>query len=157
MTMLPRFARILVVDDSPSTRKAVRAMLEEIGLVNVDEAADGAQALEMIALRRYALVVSDWFMDPMPDIELLLKLRRSERGARLPFIMMTAQNQKKFMEVARDAGATHFLAKPFTADALARKIAVLDPPQDFGESGSAHIPPTGRRRVKETAIGDYAS
>ncbi len=90
MTMLPRFARILVVDDSPSTRKAVRAMLGEVGLVNVDEAADGAQALEMIALRRYALVISDWFMDPMPGIELLLKLRRSERGARLPFIMMTA-------------------------------------------------------------------
>ena len=157
MTMLPRFARILVVDDSPSTRKAVRAMLEEIGLVNVDEAADGAQALEMIALRRYALVVSDWFMDPMPGIELLLKLRRSERGARLPFIMMTAQNQKKFMEVARDAGATHFLAKPFTADALARKIAVLDPPQVIDASASVHFPPKGGPRVKEVAIGDYAS
>ena len=120
--MLPRFARILVVDDSAVTRKVVRAMLEQIGLVNVDEAADGAEALGKIVMRRYALVVSDWFMEPMPGIELLMKLRRTERGRRLPFIMMTAQIQRRFMEVARDAGATHFLAKPFAAQTLASKI-----------------------------------
>ena len=129
-------------------------MLEQIGLLNVDEAADGAQALGVVAMRRYALVVSNWFMDPMTGIELLLKLRRSERGARLPFIMMMAQEQKKFMKVARDAGASHFQAKPFTADALARKIAVLDPPQDFGASASVHILPNGGPSVKETAIED---
>ncbi len=56
------------------------------------------------------------------------------------------------MEVARDAEATHCLAKPFTADALARKIAVLDPPQDFGASASVHILLNGGPRVKEIAI-----
>ncbi len=107
MTMLPRFARILVVDDSAVTRKAVRAMLEYI-------------------MRRYALVISNWFMEPMRGIKLLTKLRRTERGRRLPFIMMTAQNQQRFMEVARDTGATHFLAKPFTAETLRSKIETID-------------------------------
>ncbi len=142
--MLPRFARILVVDDSAVTRKAVRAMLQQIGLVNVDEAADGAEALGKIAMRNYALVISDWFMEPMPGIEFLMKLRRTERGRRLPFIMMTAQNQRRFMEVARDAGATHFLAKPFTADTLMDKIETIEvvgdglARQDLGRLEAVH-------------------
>ena len=142
--MLPRFARILVVDDSAVTRKAVRAMLQQIGLVNVDEAADGAEALGKIAMRNYALVISDWFMEPMPGIEFLMKLRRTERGRRLPFIMMTAQNQRRFMEVARDAGATHFLAKPFTADTLMDKIETIEVAgdglarQDIGRLEAVH-------------------
>ena len=65
------------------------AFASRSGLVNVNEAADGAEALGRIATRRYAPVISDWFMDPMPGIELLMKLRRTERGRRLPFIMKT--------------------------------------------------------------------
>lgn len=121
--MIPVYSRILVVDDSASIRKAVRTMLAQTGFVVVDEAADGAEALNLILSIRYALVVSDWFMEPMSGIELLRSLR--SRGRRLPFIMMTAQNQKKFAAVARDSGATHFLVKPFTAPTLAETIATI--------------------------------
>lgn len=124
--MLPSYSRILVVDDSATTRKAVRTMLEHAGFPIVDEAADGAQALERIATIRYGLVISDWFMDPMSGIDLLRALRATERGRRLPFIMMTAQNQKKFSSIARDTGTTHFLVKPFTVQMLVEKIAAID-------------------------------
>ena len=121
--MLPAYSRILVVDDSATIRKAVRAMLVQAGFPVVDEAADGAEALSLVLSIRYALVISDWFMEPMSGIELLRSLR--SRGRRLPFIMMTAQNQKKFSTVARDSGATHFLVKPFTARTLAETIATI--------------------------------
>ena len=123
--MLPAYSRILVVDDSASIRKAVRAMLVQAGYPIVDEAADGVQALKLISSIRYALVISDWFMEPMSGIDLLRALRSDPRGRRLPFIMMTAQNQKKFSAVARDSGATHFLVKPFTARTLADTIATI--------------------------------
>ena len=124
--MLTRFSRILVVDDSQTSRKAVMHMLEGLGYVNLDEAADGTEALGKIARVRYALVISDWFMEPMPGIELLMKIRRSEAWSHIPFVMMTSRTQKKFMEVARDAGATHYLAKPFLAADLGAKIDRLD-------------------------------
>ncbi|MCX8255713.1 Chemotaxis protein CheY [Beijerinckiaceae bacterium RH AL1] len=124
--MIPPFSRILVVDDSQVVRKLVRAMLSEAGFANVDEAEDGQQALTALNLLRYALVISDWLMEPMSGLDLLKAVRQSERHARQPFIMMTTQNQRKFAEVARDAGATQFLTKPFTARKLAEKIAAID-------------------------------
>ena len=124
--MLPPYARILVVDDSQVTRKLVRAMLAELGFANVDEAEDGKQALVTLGLLRYALVVSDWMMEPMSGLDLLKAVRRSDRHSRQPFIMMTTLNQRKFAEVARDAGATQFLTKPFTARKLAEKIATIE-------------------------------
>lgn len=124
--MLTRFSRILVVDDSPTSRKAVMRMLESLGYVNLDEASDGTAALVRLARFRYALIISDWLMEPMPGIELLMKIRRSDVWSQIPFIMMTSRSQKKFMEVARDAGATHYLAKPFDAAELGAKIDRLD-------------------------------
>jgi two-component system, chemotaxis family, chemotaxis protein CheY len=124
--MIPPFSRILVVDDSQVVRKLVRAMLSEAGFANVDEAEDGQQALTALNLLRYALVISDWLMEPMSGLDLLKAVRQSERHSRQPFIMMTTQNQRKFAEVARDAGATQFLTKPFTARKLAEKIAAID-------------------------------
>ena len=124
--MLPCYSRILIVDDSATTRKAVRTMLEHAGFPIVDEASDGAQALQRIATIRYGLVISDWFMEPMSGIDLLRALRTTERGRRMPFIMMTAQNQKKFSMIARDTGTTHFLVKPFTVQMLTAKIGEID-------------------------------
>ena len=124
--MLPPYARILVVDDSQVTRKLVRAMLAELGFPNVDEADNGKQALVALGMLRYALVVSDWLMEPMNGLDLLKAVRRSDRHSRQPFIMMTTQNQRKFAEVARDAGATQFITKPFTARRLAEKIAAIE-------------------------------
>ena len=123
--MLQRFSRILVVDDSATVRTAVRLMFQELGHVNVDEAGDGVEALAKLERCSYALIVSDWFMEPMSGLELLMKVRRSDRLMSIPFIMITSRQQKKFLEVARDAGATHYLAKPFTVDDLGAKIRSL--------------------------------
>ena len=124
--MLPPFARILVVDDSQVTRKLVRTMLAEIGFANVDEAEDGAQALAALGMLRYALVISDWLMEPMSGLDLLRAVRGGGRHSRQPFIMMTTLNQRKFAEVARDAGATQFITKPFNARKLAEKLVAIE-------------------------------
>jgi two-component system chemotaxis response regulator CheY len=123
--MLTWNARILIVDDSRMARRVVRTMLAELGFRNIVEADDGDQAFSLISNHTFALVISDWFMEPMSGLDLLAKLRRQEAFKDLPFILMTAARQLRFMEIARDAGATHYLAKPFTKMVLSEKLATL--------------------------------
>lgn len=111
--MLP-YARILIVDDSRVTRAIIRAMLLGAGHQNIDEAADGREALGLLHKRTYALVISDWNMAPMSGLELLCAMRAAPHLRSLPFIMATARSQKRFSEIARDNGATRYLEKPFT-------------------------------------------
>lgn len=115
--MLP-YARILIVDDSRVTRQIIRGMLERAGFANLDEAADGKEALGLLGRRSYALVISDWNMAPMSGLDLLTAMRSSSTLAAIPFIMATARSQKRFSDVARDRGATRYLEKPFSGETL---------------------------------------
>ena len=124
--MLP-YARILVVDDSRAMRKIIRHMLDTHGFRNVDEAADGAEALALTRKLNFSLIISDWNMSPMSGLDLLVHIRTSPRTAKIPFIMATAKAQKRFAAVARDNGTTHYLEKPFTADMLMERVRTSSP------------------------------
>lgn len=115
--MLP-YSRILIVDDSRVTRLIVRGMLERASFANIDEAADGREALTLLHRRSFALVLSDWNMAPMTGLELLTAMRSSPNLATIPFVMVTGRSQKRFSDVARDRGATRYLEKPFDAETL---------------------------------------
>lgn len=121
--MFARFSRILLVDDSVVQRRTTRGQLNALGLENIDEAGHGRAALALLAAHTYRLVISDWDVAPVNGSELLRAMRSDVRWKRLPFIMATARAQRKFAEVARDDGITYFLAKPFTVDMLAERIA----------------------------------
>ena len=123
--MLNRFSKILVVDDSGVARKIIKSYLHSFGCENVDEASNGVDAFAMLGKRHYALVICDWNMALMNGIQLLQAMRASPRLKTVPFIMVTSMAQRKFAEIARDNGATHFLAKPFTAQALEHRIVAL--------------------------------
>ena len=121
--MFGRFSKILLVDDSALQRRIMRGLLNTLGYENIDEAGDGRAALAMLSAHSYRFVLSDWDMAPVNGTELLRAMRNDVRWKRLPFLMVTARTQKKFAEIARDDGITHFLAKPFTADMLAERMA----------------------------------
>ena len=123
--MLGRFSKILVADDSRVARRILKATLNDLGHENIDEAVNGRDALAMLNKRFYALVISDWNMEPMDGLELLQTMRRAPRLAAIPFIMATTVLQVKFAAIARDGGLTHFLAKPVTAAGLAERIAAI--------------------------------
>ena len=73
---------ILVIDDYQTMVRIVCNLLKQIGYQNVDQASNGAQALEMIGAKKYGLIISDWNMQPMTGFELLQKLRASSPRAR---------------------------------------------------------------------------
>lgn len=120
---------ILIVDDYATMIRIIRNLLKQLGFDNVDDAADGTQALEMIQNRKYGLVISDWNMEPMTGYELLKHVRSAGETARLPFIMVTAESKTENVIAAKKAGVSNYIVKPFNAQTLKGKIDAV-----FGEA-----------------------
>jgi two-component system chemotaxis response regulator CheY len=120
------FDPILIVDDSSVVRSVVRKLLAQLGYKNLDDAADGVAALEKISAKPFALVISDWNMEPMSGYELLERLRTEKKHADLRFIMMTADASISKVVQARHAGVSCFINKPFSAEELRTKIAQVN-------------------------------
>jgi two-component system chemotaxis response regulator CheY len=117
---------VLIVDDYGTMRRIMRNLLGQIGFAHIDEAADGAGALEKLRERSFDLVISDWQMEPMSGLDLLKAMRADVRFRHLPFIMITAANTTENVVAAKAAGVNNYVVKPFTAETLKRKIdAVL--------------------------------
>src|SRR6185437_6260840 len=110
------------VDDYGTMRRIMRNLLNQIGFSQIEEAADGASALERLRERSFDLVVSDWQMEPMSGLDLLKAIRADARFRHLPFIMITAANTTENVVAAKAAGVSNYVVKPFTAETLKRKI-----------------------------------
>ena len=113
---------ILVVDDYQTMVRIMRNLLKQIGYDNVDDASNGADALEKIRARRYGLIISDWNMEPMTGLELLQSVRAAAASAGTPFIMVTAESKTDNVLAARRAGVSSYIVKPFNAQMLKAKI-----------------------------------
>jgi two-component system chemotaxis response regulator CheY len=113
---------ILVVDDYNTMVRIIRNLLKTIGYENVDDAPNGAEALEKIKAKEYGLVISDWNMEPMTGYELLQKVRAEPATAHIPFIMVTAESKTDNVVAARKAGVNNYIIKPFNAQTLKAKI-----------------------------------
>jgi len=119
---------VLVVDDFKTTIKIVHGLLRQIGFTDLDEAADGATALQKMRAREFGLVISDWNMEPMTGFELLQIVRGDAALKGTPFIMITAESRPENVEAAKRAGVDNFIIKPFNAEVLTAKItSVLGP------------------------------
>ncbi|MQY51623.1 chemotaxis protein CheY [Rhodocyclus tenuis] len=114
--------RFLVVDDFSTMRRIVRNLLKELGYTNVDEAEDGAIALQKLLNGGYEFVVTDWNMPNMDGLTMLQKIRATPTLKHLPVLMITAEAKKENIIAAAQAGANGYIVKPFTAATLAEKL-----------------------------------
>lgn len=115
-------AKVLIVDDSSLARRTVRQLLEEMGHT-VEEAVDGAQALERYFISRPDLVILDMVMGGMYGLDVLAKMRELNPEARV--IVATADIQQSTREQARAAGAAAFVNKPINRQELSRLVAAV--------------------------------
>ncbi|MHB1206199.1 MAG: response regulator [Rhodospirillaceae bacterium] len=118
-------AKILVVDDLDSMRRALRQILGKLGFAAVVECEDGAQALTHLREDNITLVISDWQMEPMDGLALLREVRNDARLAGLPFILVSGEATPQLHERANAAGASLVLSKPFSPDTLRDALAGL--------------------------------
>lgn len=119
---------VLVVDDYKTMIRIIRNLLKQLGFSDVDDAADGTEALDMLRKKKYGLVISDWNMEPMTGYELLKEVRTDDQLARTPFIMVTAESKTENVIAAKKAGVNNYIVKPFNAATLKTKIDAV-----FGE------------------------
>ena len=110
-------ALILVVDDSDSMRDLLCLTLRTAGHQVVD-AENGRKALELAEQRRFELVFTDLRMPEMDGVSLLRALRGTPGYGSTPIVVLTTSTDPEERQVARAAGATGWMVKPFGPDAL---------------------------------------
>ncbi len=120
-------AKILVIDDMSTMRKIIKNMLVKMGCTDIEQAEDGQPAWEMIEKahadgKPYEFIVSDWNMPILSGLDLLKKIRASEKYKSLPFLMVTAEAEQSNVVIAVKAGVSNFIVKPFSAQTLKEKI-----------------------------------
>jgi two-component system chemotaxis response regulator CheY len=118
-------ASILIVDDSKTSRKLLRELLETNGFEIAGEAVDGEEGYQMFKSLHPDLVTMDITMPKMDGIESLSLIRHVDENAKV--IMITAAGQREKMVEALKRGAEDFLTKPFDANRVVETIKeVLD-------------------------------
>ena len=103
-------SRVLVVDDSVTTRLLEKGILENNGY-EVALAVDGVDALEKLANGRFDLVVSDVEMPRMNGFEFTRRLRREEAHRELPVILVTSLSSEEDRKTGVEAGADAYIVK----------------------------------------------
>lgn len=119
-----RPAKVLIVDDAISVRRAARRHLRAFGL-DTDEACDGLEALHKIRSESYRLVLVDLEIPRMDGFELLAELGRSGASAETPVVVITTRSDPQTLQRVLDLGARGLLPKPLGPDDLSRAIGPL--------------------------------
>ena len=114
--------KFLVVDDFSTMRRIVRGLLKEMGCNNVEEAEDGAIALQTLKSRKFDMVISDINMPNMNGFELLDAIKADASLKHLPVLMVTAEARKEDIVRAAQGGAAGYIVKPFTKATLEEKV-----------------------------------
>lgn len=115
-------ARILIVDDSGLARRLIRKILEDLGH-EVEDASDGAQALERYALNRHDAIILDLLMHGMYGVEVLQKLKQLNPS--LPVIVVSADIQRTTRDQVKEAGAVAMVNKPVTREQLEEVLGIV--------------------------------
>jgi CheY-like chemotaxis protein len=113
--------KILVVEDEPINREIAVELLEDV-CGHVDCAANGAEAVQMVATTSYALILMDMQMPVMDGIEATRAIRNLSSYSETPIIAMTANAFSEDRERCLNAGMNDFLTKPVVPDILFSKI-----------------------------------
>lgn len=116
---------VLVAEDDATLRRMIKRMLEEI--VDVVDVEDGARALEYLRSDKPLpdLLLTDIMMPGLDGLSLAQRIRDDRELNRMPVIMLTARSQPMDVIGGINAGARHYLTKPFKHEELVSKVKSL--------------------------------
>ena len=115
----------LVIDDSRAMRMILKRTLLDLGY-EVVEAADGQQALEVVAAGPLPdLATIDWNMPVMNGLEFVSAVRANRAYRAMTLMMVTTESEHSQIVRALAAGAHEYVLKPFTAEAITDKLGLL--------------------------------
>jgi len=132
-------ACILAVEDESQIRDMIRFALERDGHLLLD-AENTAEAHAHLLEQRVDAVLVDWMLPGGSGLEFVRRLRRDERTAALPVIMLTARTEERDVATGLDAGADDYLTKPFSPRELQARIrALLRRSRDFDDGSTLSV------------------
>jgi CheY-like chemotaxis protein len=149
--------KILLVDDNHHMRVLLTEVLRAIGVKQVFEAADGAEALQMLRTHPIDIVMTDLAMQPLDGIDFVRLLRKSSDSPNpmIPVIMITGHSTVRRVAEARDVGVSEFLSKPVTARGVIERInRVVENPRPFVRTED-YFGPDRRRREDPNYPGPH--
>jgi two-component system chemotaxis response regulator CheY len=119
--------KILIADDHFLIRQFVRNTLQDAKVTNVQTAADGNEAIDLIQKARevrqpYDVVFLDWNMPTISGLEVLSYFRAKPDYADTAFVMLTAESEQQNIMKAIKAGATSYIIKPVSPADLSKKL-----------------------------------
>jgi CheY-like chemotaxis protein len=120
-----RVRHVLVADDEAHIGRIIKIKMEQ-GPFRVSLAFDGQEAIDMLEQEdRVDAVVLDLMMPRLSGLDVLERIRSTERFRDLPCIILTAAGQEEYESEAKNSGATAFLTKPFSPKKLYTLLAEL--------------------------------
>ncbi|MBA4805696.1 MAG: response regulator [Brevundimonas sp.] len=119
---------VLIVDDQLTIRSLVRNSLQQLGVREIREAADGEAGLREVVSKPVHLVISDFNMPNLDGLGLLRAIRAHPPIKSTAFIMLTGRADRELVQRAVQFGVNNYLVKPFTVAQLKEKLeAVFGP------------------------------
>lgn len=147
--------RVLLADQNVFERRVVAQICHGFGIVTVSEVADGTEALELMKVQRFDLLVCDITLRGMSGLDLARHIRGDAAvlDRQVPIILLTSQTQYARVVAARDSGITEILAKPVSPKLLQERILyVFQQPRPFVEAAN-YVGPSRRRRTADDFQG----
>ena len=118
-------AQLLVVDDSKVMREMIIACLRGEEGLRFAQATSGLDAIEKLSLQPFDLVMLDLNMPDIGGIEVLEFVRAQDRLKALPIVIVTTRGDEGSRTRALTAGASAFMTKPFTPEAIVAQVRAL--------------------------------
>jgi two-component system chemotaxis response regulator CheY len=116
---------VLVVDDSKVIRDMVVACLRARERLRFTHAASGLEAIERLSLAAFDLMVLDLNMPDIGGLEVVEFVRAQDRLRTLPILIVTTRGDEASRTRVLEAGASAFMTKPFTPEALLAQVDAL--------------------------------
>jgi len=117
-----RSKSILIVEDSPTTKALIKAIVEEMGDFNTVEAGSGFEALKILPTQEFDLVITDINMPDINGLELISFMKNNPRYNNLPVIIVSTERSEEDIKRGMSLGAMAYITKPFKAYELQEVI-----------------------------------
>jgi two-component system chemotaxis response regulator CheY len=126
MEATPMAKRILTIDDSKTIRDMLKFTLLDAGF-DVHQAVDGQDGVDILAREQFDVVITDINMPKMDGYEVIRHMRGNSEHKNTPILVLTTESETDKRNLARDAGATGWMVKPFDPAALIATINKVSP------------------------------
>ena len=117
--------KILVVDHIVSMRRTIRHLLRQLGHETIIDAVNGEDAITLLESRVMDVAIAAWDIPPTTGLGLLKAIRSHDTLHNVPVLLMFAEVNEENVTAAVQAGVSGILVKPFSADALGKKLQAL--------------------------------